>query len=306
MSTAEKVVCVTGAAVYIASWFVKLLLQRGYTVKATVRNPSDPNKTQHLLELGGAKERLHIFKGELQEEGSFDSIVDGCEAVFHTASPVFFSASNPEAEIVNPGVEGTLNILRSCAKVPSIKRVVLTSSMAAVVCNGKPLTSDLWYVLSKTLAEKAAWDFARENRMDLVVINPGHVIGPLLQPTINLSMEMILNLINGAQTFPNISYKFVDVRDVAHAHILALENPSASGRYCMAGEAIHCHGVLKILHNFYPTLHLPEKCENDKPYESAPRVSREQIEGLGVKFIPLEVSLRDTVESLKEKGFLSV
>ncbi|KAL3732671.1 hypothetical protein ACJRO7_029338 [Eucalyptus globulus] len=320
MSTAEKVVCVTGAAGYIASWFVKVLLRRGYTVKATVRNPSGPEKTQHLLELGGAKERLHIFKGELQEEGSFDSKVDGCEAVFHTASPTFFSASNPEVSAYC----STLNILRSCAKVPSIKRVVLTSSMAAVVCNGKPLTSDvvvdetwfshpafckeskLWYVLSKTLAEKAAWDFARENRMDLVVINPGHVIGPLLQPTVNLSMEMILTLLNGAQTFPKISYKFVDVRDVAHAHILALENPSASGRYCMAGEAIHCHGVLKILHNFYPTLHLPEKCENDKPYKSAPRVSREQIEGLGVKFIPLEVSLRDTVESLKEKGFLSV
>ncbi|XP_030443755.1 phenylacetaldehyde reductase-like isoform X1 [Syzygium oleosum] len=324
MSAAEKVVCVTGAAGYIASWLVKFLLQRGYTVKATVRNPNDPKKTQHLLELEGAKERLYIFKGELQEEGSFDSIVDGCEAVFHTASPVFFSASKPEADIVDPAVKGTLNVLRSCAKVPSIKRVVLTSSMAAVVCNGKPLTSDvvvdetwfsdpafckeskLWYVLSKTLAEKAAWDFARENRMDLVVINPGHVIGPLLQPTVNLSVEMILNLVNGARTFPNISYKFVDVRDVAHAHILALENPSACSRYCMVGEAIHCHGVLKILHNFYPTLHIPEKCENDEPFELAPRVSRQQIEGLGVKFIPLEVSLRDTVESLKEKGFLCV
>ncbi|XP_039174086.1 phenylacetaldehyde reductase-like [Eucalyptus grandis] len=329
MSTTEKVVCVTGGAGYIASWLINLLLHRGYTVKATIRDTNGSRKTQHLLALGGAKERLHLFKADLLEEGSFDSILDGCGAVFHTASPVVFSALDPQAEIVDPAVRGTLNVLKSCAKVPSIKRVVVTSSMAAVVLNGKPLTSGvvvdetwfsdpvfceeskLWYVLSKTLAEKAAWDFARENRMDLVVINPGHVIGPLLQPTVNLSMEMILTLLNGlynagAQTFPKISYKFVDVRDVSHAHILALKNPSASGRYCMAGEAIHCHGVLKILHNFYPTLHLPEKCENDKPYQSAPRVSREQIEGLGVKFIPLEVSLRDTVESLKEKGFLSV
>jgi len=152
-----------------------------------------------------------------------------------------------QAEIVDPAVRGTLNVLKSCAKVPSIKRVVLTSSMAAVVFNGKPLTSgvvvdetwfsdpvfceeskvvrcffltllvsllgplsvssfiallwlcyfQLWYMLSKTLAEKAAWEFAKEKRIDLVVMNPGHVIGPLLQPTVNLSVELILNFVNG-------------------------------------------------------------------------------------------------------------
>ncbi|GLU00306.1 hypothetical protein SLE2022_176830 [Rubroshorea leprosula] len=126
MSGQRKVVCVTGASGFIASWLVKLLLERGYTVKATVRNPNDPKKTEHLLALDGAKERLHLFKAELVDEGCFDSVVDGCDGVFHTASPVFFSAADPKAELIDPAVKGTLDVLTSCAKAPSIKRVVMT------------------------------------------------------------------------------------------------------------------------------------------------------------------------------------
>ncbi|XP_056170517.1 phenylacetaldehyde reductase-like [Syzygium oleosum] len=99
MSTADKVLCVTGGTGYIASWLVKSLLQRGYTVKATVQDPDDPMKTQHLRALEGAKGRLHLCKADLQEEGSFDSAINGCEAVFHTASPVLFSASDPQVFI---------------------------------------------------------------------------------------------------------------------------------------------------------------------------------------------------------------
>ncbi|KAF8038614.1 hypothetical protein BT93_B1213 [Corymbia citriodora subsp. variegata] len=307
MSGAEKVVSVIGGSGYIASWLVKLLLHRGYTV-----DPSDPKKTGHLLALEGAKERLHLFKAELLEEGSFDSVVDGCECVFHTASPVLLSAAEPQAEIIDPALKGTLNVLRSCEKASSIKRVVVTSSMAAVAFSAKPLTSGividetwysdpdfcekskLWYMLSKTLAEKAAWEFAKENGIDLVTINPGYVIGPILQPTVNLTVQTILNFVNGAQTFPNTCYRFVDVRDVALAHILAFENPSAGGRYCV------------ILRNLYPTLHLPEKCEDEKPFALKYEISRKKAEALGVNFTPLEVSLRDTVECLKEKGFISV
>ncbi|GMP41535.1 hypothetical protein CsSME_00011604 [Camellia sinensis var. sinensis] len=214
-----KVACVTGASGYIASWLVKLLLLRGYTVRASVRNPNDPKKTEHLLALDGAKERLHFFQADLLEEGSFDPIVDGCEGVFHTASPVHFSVSDPQAELIDPALKGTVNVLRSCAKVPSIKRVVLTSSMAAVMCNQKMLTpglhmdetwfsdplfckeSKLWYQLSKTLAEEAAWKFAKENGIDLTVINPGWVIGPFLQPTLNATVEELnhfrMHLIDG-------------------------------------------------------------------------------------------------------------
>ncbi|KAI9078279.1 hypothetical protein K1719_039781 [Acacia pycnantha] len=274
----KKVVCVTGASGFIASWLVKFLLLRGYFVRGTVRDPNDSSKTEHLLKLEGAKERLSLIKANLSEEGSFESAVEGCDGVFHTASPVSLSAKDPQGELIEPAVKGTLNVLKSCAKSPSVKRVVLTSSMAAVSCNGKPLTSDVivdetwfsdpevckqysqeWsgYVLSKTLAEEAAWKFAKENNIDMVTINPTMVIGPLLQPTINTSAGAVLILLNGAKTFPNNAFGWVNVKDVANVHIQAFENPSANGRYCLAESVKHYSEVVNTLHQLYPTLQLP-------------------------------------------------
>ncbi|KAJ9158828.1 hypothetical protein P3X46_024374 [Hevea brasiliensis] len=314
MSGEGRVVCVTGGAGYIASWLVKLLLLRGYTVKATGRDPKDPKKTEHLLALDGAKERLHLFKANLVEEGSFDGIIDGCDGVFHTASPAILSTNNPEADLFEPAVKGTLNVLKSCAKVPSIKRVVITSSMTTVMFNAKPLSPDvivdetwfsdrafceekkIWYAVSKTLAEDAAWKFAKENGIDLVTIHPGWVIGPLLQPTLNISVEMILNHIKG-QTFPNELFRFVDVRDVAYAHILAFERSSASGRYCIVGQVAHFSEFLKILHEQYPTLQLPQKCADDRPFVQKFQVSKEKAKALGLNFTPLEVTIKDAVEN---------
>jgi nucleoside-diphosphate-sugar epimerase len=213
-SGAGKVVCVTGASGYIASWLVKFLLARGYTVRATVRDTANPKKTLHLQALDGAKDRLHLFKASLLEEGSFDAAISGTDGVFHTASPFYHNVKDPKAELLDPAVNGTLNVLRSCKKA-SIKRVIVTSSMAAVAYNGKPRTPDVvvdetwfsnaefcekgqqWYVLSKTLAEEAAWKFANDNGLEIITINPTMVIGPLLQPTLNTSAEAILKFING-------------------------------------------------------------------------------------------------------------
>ncbi|XP_048426344.1 phenylacetaldehyde reductase-like [Pyrus x bretschneideri] len=320
MSTVEgKTVCVTGASGYIASWLVKLLLQKGYTVKGTVRDPNDSKKTEHLRSLDGAKERFHLFKADLLEEGSFDAVVDGCQGVFHTASPVLLSVTDPQGELLDPAVKGTLNVLQSCAKFPSIKRVVLTSSIASVMMTGVPLTSDAvldetwysdplfcekhkqWYFLSKTLAEDTAWKFARGNGIDLVSLNPGHTIGPLLQPTLNVSVELLQNIMRGTQTLDVNT--FVDVRDVASAHIQAFEIPSASGRYCLVGQVADDHDTLKILRQICPTLTLAEVVN---PSDSKYRVSKEKAKGLGITFLPLETSLRDTIESLMEKGFLKI
>ncbi|XP_048334322.1 cinnamoyl-CoA reductase CAD2 isoform X2 [Ziziphus jujuba] len=261
MSGEEKVVCVTGASGYIASWLVKLLLERGFRVKASVRDPDDPRKTEHLLSLEGAKERLHLLRADLLEEGAFDALVEGCEGVFHTASPTTLSANDPQ----------------------------------------------LWYILSKTLAEEAAWKFAKENGIDLVTIHPGVVIGPLLQPTLNLSSEMFINLIKGgAKAFPFPVCRIVDIRDVAFTHIQALEVPSASGRYCLVGHVVHIYEALKILKELYPALSLPEECEDEKPLLPKHQVSKEKAKSLVVNFTSLEVSFRDTIESLKEKGFIDI
>ncbi|XP_042017364.1 phenylacetaldehyde reductase-like [Salvia splendens] len=316
-----KKVCVTGASGYVASWLVKLLLRRGYTVNASVRDTNNPKKTQHLLELDGAKERLNLIKADLLEEGSFDAVVDGCDGVFHTASPFFIGTNDPQADLIDPALKGTLNVLGSCARTPSIKRIVLTSSIAAVFANGKPRTPEVvvdetwwsdpdfckktqqWYMLSKTLAEDAAWKFVKEKGIDMVAINPSMVIGPLLQPTLNTSSASISNLINGAETYQNAVVGWVDVRDVANAHILAFENPAANGRYCTVGRVAHYSELVKILHELYPTLHLPEKCADDKPLMPTYQVSKERAKSLGVEFTPLEETLKLTVESLKEKGF---
>ncbi|GMI65958.1 hypothetical protein like AT5G19440 [Hibiscus trionum] len=323
MSGSGKVVCVTGASGYIASWLVKVLLHRGYTVRGTVRDPSDPKKSQHLLALDGAKERLHLFKAHLLDEGAFDSVVDGCVAVFHTASPVFANIKDPQAEMIDPAVNGTLNVLRSCAKVPSIKRVIVTSSTAAMVNNGRPLGPDVvvdetwfsdlafcqkskrWYMLSKTLAEEAAWKFAKENGLDMVTINPGLVIGPLLQPTLNTSVELISKLINGPETFPNGSYYLIDVRDVANAHVLAFENPSACGRYLLVERVVHCSEIVETLRKLYPQLSLPEKCADEKPGVPMFQASKEKAKSLGLNFTPMEVSLEETIASLIDKNLLS-
>ncbi|XP_018839732.1 cinnamoyl-CoA reductase 1-like [Juglans regia] len=322
-SGAGKLVCVTGASGYIASWLVKFLLQRGYTVRASVRDPNDPKKTSHLLALDGAKERLHLFKANLLEEGSFDAAIQGCEGVFHTASPFYHDVKDPEAELLDPAVKGTLNVLNSCTKSASVKRVVLTSSIAAVAFNGKPRTPDvvvdetwfsdpeickeakLWYVVSKTLAEEAAWKFAKENGLDMVAINPSMVIGPLLQPTLNTSAAAILNLVNGAQVFPNLSFGWINVKDVANAHVQAYEIPSASGRYCLVERVAHYSEVVRILRELYPSLQLPEKCADDKPFVPTYQVSKEKARSLGIEFIPLDVSLKETVDSLKEKNFVN-
>ncbi|KAK4441448.1 Cinnamoyl-CoA reductase 1 [Sesamum alatum] len=324
MSVAMKTVCVTGASGYIASWLVKFLLQRGYTVKASVRDPNDPKKTQHLLSLDGAKERLHLLKANLLEEGSFDSVVEGCDGVFHTASPFYHAVTDPQAELIDPALKGTLNVLGSCAKTPSVKRVVLTSSVAAVAYNGKPLTPEVvvdeswwsnpdvcrkmqqWYVLSKTLAEDAAWKFVKEKGIDMVVINPAMVIGPLLQPTLNTSSAAILNLINaGGETYPNSTFGWINVKDVANAHILAFENSSANGRYCLVERVAHFSEIVKILRELYPSFKIPEKCMDDKPVVPTYQVSKEKAKALGVKFTSLEEGIKETVESLKEKNFFS-
>ncbi|KAK6937167.1 NAD-dependent epimerase/dehydratase [Dillenia turbinata] len=317
-----KTVCVTGASGYIASWLVKFLLLRGYTVKATVRDPDDPKRTEHLLLLDGAKERLKLVKADLLEEGSFDSAVDGCEGVFHTASPFIANITDPQRQLIDPALKGTLNVLGSCAKFPCVKRVVLTSSCAAVLYNARPRNPDVivdetwfsdpefckqskqWYVISKTLAEEAAWNFAKEKGMDIVAINPSGVIGPLLQPTLNASATVILDLINGGKSFPNASFGWVDVRDVANAHVLAYENPAASGRYCLAERVAHCSDLVNILKGIYPSLHLPEKCADDKPFAPKFQISKEKAKSLGIEFIALEESLKDMVESFKEKQFI--
>ncbi|KAI5009259.1 hypothetical protein ZWY2020_010372 [Hordeum vulgare] len=229
-----KVVCVTGASGYIASWLVKLLLHRGYTVRATVRDTADPKKTLHLQALEGAKERLHLFKASLLEEGTFDAAIAGCDCVFHTASPFYHNVKDP--------------------KKASIKRVIVTSPMAAVAYNGKPRTPDV--VVDETCngmcypipLPRRLHGSSKDNGLEIITINPTIVIVPLLQPTLNYSAVALFLFINGSSsTYANFCFGWVNVKDVALAHILAYEDPSANGRYCMVERFIHHSDLVKII-----------------------------------------------------------
>ncbi|EXB40461.1 Bifunctional dihydroflavonol 4-reductase/flavanone 4-reductase [Morus notabilis] len=198
-------VCVTGASGFLASWLVKRLLLSGYHVIGTVRDPGNEKKLAHLWSLEGARERLQLVKANLMEEGSFDGAIMGCQGVFHTASP---------AEILNPAIEGTLNVLRSCKKNPSLRRVVVTSSSSTVRARDDfdpkiPLDEStwssvelcerlqVWYALAKTLAEKAAWEFCNKNSIDLVTVLPAFVIGPSLPPDLCSTASDVLGLLEG-------------------------------------------------------------------------------------------------------------
>ncbi|XP_056860445.1 phenylacetaldehyde reductase-like isoform X2 [Raphanus sativus] len=323
MNGGGKVVCVTGASGYIASWIVKLLLLRGYTVRATVRNPSfGLSKIEHLLALEGAKERLKLFKADLLEECSFEQAIEGCDAVFHTASPVKFIVTDPQTELIDPAVKGTINVLNTCKKTSSVKRVILTSSTVAVLIRQPPLgpndvvdetffsdpnycmETKFWYPLSKTLAENAAWQFAKDNGMDLIALVPGFIIGPLLQPTLNYSVEKIVDIINGKNPFYSINYRFVDVRDVALAHVKALETPSANGRYIMDGPSMTIYDIKETMRKLFPDLCIANTIEEVEIKEYTYKVDVGKVKSLGVEFTPPESSLRDTIVSLKEKCLL--
>lgn len=173
----SKPVMVTGANGYVASWLVKKLLDEGMTVHAAVRNPNDEKKIAHLKEMAShADGEIKFFKGDLLTPGSYTEAMQGCELVYHTASPFSTSVKDPQKELIDPAVKGTENVLNSVNEVSSVKRVVLTSSCAAIYTDaidtvnapGGMLTEEIWnntssldyqpYSYSKTLAEKKAWE----------------------------------------------------------------------------------------------------------------------------------------------------
>ncbi|KAH6755207.1 cinnamoyl coa reductase 1 [Perilla frutescens var. hirtella] len=318
-SVPGKLVCVTGAGGFIASWLVKLLLEKGYTVRGTVRNPDDP-KNSHLRELEGADERLILCRADLNVYESLREAINGCDGVFHTASPV---TDDPE-QMVEPAVEGAKNVIRAAAEA-KVRRVVLTSSIGAIYMDpnrdpekivDETCWSDLefckntknWYCYGKAVAEQAAWESARELGVDLVVINPVLVLGPLLQPTVNASVLHILKYLTGsAKTYANSIQAYVDVKDVALAHILLYENPAASGRHLCAESVLHRAEVVEILAKFFPEYPIPTKCSDEKnPRKKPYKFSNQKLKDLGLEFTTVKQSLYETVKSLQEKGHLPI
>lgn len=244
----------------MASWIVKQLLDQGLEVRTTVRNLSQKDKYAHLTAHAvKSKGVLMFFEADLLKKGSFAEAMSGCELVIHTASPFKISGiKNAEKELVEPALEGTRNVLATVNATESVKRVVLTSSVVAVFGDAIDIqktkdgifTEEYWnstsstdhqpYPYSKTLAEKLAWQMAEsQSRWDLLTINPGFIMGPSLSKrTDSTSIEIMLQMASGKfkTGVPSGTMSFVDVRDVAKAHILAGFTPSASGRHICTSE----------------------------------------------------------------------
>lgn len=254
-------ILVTGATGFIASRIVEQLLAGGHAVRGTVRKRGGEGEAM-LRALPGA-ERLELVVADLLDAGAFDAAAAGCEVVMHTASPYALDVRDPQRDLVDPAVEGTRNVLAACRRAGTVRRVILTSSMAAITDepDGERVLSEAdWnehssldrnpYYYSKTLAERAAWAFVEHERpaFDLVVINPFLVIGPSLAASLNTSNQLFVDLLAG--TYPgimNLTWGFVDVRDVARAHVLAMQTEQASGRYICAGETLAMRPLVELL-----------------------------------------------------------
>lgn len=323
MSGKDEVVCVTGGSGYIGSWLVSLLLARGYTVHATVKDLNDERETKHLKALEGADIGLRLFQIDLLDYDSIVAAVTGTVGVFHLASPcIVDQVHDPQRELLEPAIKGTKNVLRS-AKEAGVRRVVVTSSISAITPNpnwpydvvkGEDCWADtdycnqngLWYPLSKTLAEKAAWDFSKENDLDMVVVNPGTVMGPVLPPTLNASMLMLLRLLQGCtETYQDFFMGSVHVKDVAMAHILVYENKSATGRHLCVEAISHYGDFASKVAELYPEYNIPRLPRDTQPGLLRAKDASKKLMDLGLQFIPIEQIIKESVESLKSKGFLS-
>jgi nucleoside-diphosphate-sugar epimerase len=259
-------VLVTGGSGFIGAHCILQLLEAGYRVRTTVRSLKREAEVRSMLKIGGvdAGEALPFFAADLSADAGWQEAINGCDYVLHVASPFPTDAPKDEDELIRPAREGTLRVLRA-ARQAGVSRVVLTSSFAAVAYGhpptARPFTEENWtdvnggiraYPKSKTLAERAAWDFiAREGgTLELSVVNPTAVFGPVLGTDYSSSIQLLQRLLNGSiPGLPNLSFNVVDVRDVADLHLRAMTAPAAKGErfLALAGHSMTIEEMAQVL-----------------------------------------------------------
>jgi nucleoside-diphosphate-sugar epimerase len=264
---AMSTVLVTGGSGFVGSHCILQLLAAGHQVRTTVRNLKREEEVRAMLKVGGAKpgDRLTFAAADLEKDAGWPEAVAGCEYVHHVASPFPASLPKHEDELIVPAREGALRVLRA-SRDAGVKRVVLTSSFAAIGYGQAPRTTPFdetcWtnpnaedvqpYVKSKTIAERAAWDFiAKEGgNLELSVVNPVAIFGPVLGPDYSTSILLIQRLMDGAMPgCPKLSFGVVDVRDVADLHIRAMTDPKAKGErfLCVGGDFMSIIDIARVL-----------------------------------------------------------
>ncbi|MBA84664.1 NAD-dependent epimerase/dehydratase family protein [Thalassobius sp. S69A] len=274
-------VMVTGATGYVAGWLVKRLLEQGLTVHAPVRDPQGAQAAALIRMAERLPGTLSLFRADLLLDGSYDVAMQGCAVVFHTASPFRSDSQDPQRDLIDPALKGTRNVLGSVNRSPTVRRVVLTGSVAAMFGDqadlrdipGGVLTEAYWntsssrahqpYAYSKTLAEGAAWEMANaQGRWDLVVVNPGLVVGPgVAGPHGSESFDLIRQLGDGTfrSGVPAYEIGMVDVRDVAQAHLRAGFEPDAEGRHMVFEDVYRFLDIARALKAEFPDCPAPER-----------------------------------------------
>lgn len=264
---------VTGITGFVGKWLALRLLEKGYHVRGTLRSLSrrqevEGTLAQHLpVE---ALSRLQLVEADLLDDKGWAEAMTGVDAVFHVAAAIRGDEPKDPDVVIRPALEGTKRVL-GFALAAEVARVILTSSIATVgyghgQVSGRRVYDEshftnldgmrfTWaYCTGKTLAERAAWDYARANGLRLTTIHPGAIIGPALDEHASISLGLVSGLLAGATpAMPSNGFSVIDVRDVADLHVAALENPASEGeRYLATSDYIPFPGVADILRAAYP------------------------------------------------------
>ena len=250
MAESRGTVLVTGGSGFLGGWCVVELLRRGYTVKTTVRSLAREAQVRAAVaSVVDPDDRLAVLAADLTRDDGWPEAVEGCDYVLHVASPFPPKQPKDPDELILPAREGTLRVLRAGLNA-GVKRIVVTSSIAAIRLSkdaaARPLNEGDWtdpdspgltpYVRSKAIAELAAWDLVRERGEEdrLAVVNPGAIIGPVLNDDLSYSLQAVQRLLGGTPGVPRLGFSLVDVRDVADLEIRAMTAPEAGGERFIA------------------------------------------------------------------------
>ncbi len=272
----NELVLVTGVSGFLGSHIILQLLEKGYRVRGSVRDPARNDSLLNLFkESAPADASIELVQLDLTKDDGWSEAASGCDYILHIASPIPLNSPKERDALVGPARDGAIRALRA-AKGAGCKRVVLTSSLASVSYQRQhdqdhPYTEEDWsdpenpdispYIRSKILAERAAWQFAKENQIDLATICPGIILGPVLENDIGTSAEVVKQLMDRTiPLFPRFGFAVVDVRDVASMHIEAMTNPAASGqRFNCGGEFMWMEDIGRVLREAYPDRKLPSR-----------------------------------------------